>query len=234
MLPQHALTIISPVFLWGTPMNLSHLIDIANDSGGTLYLMLVLLTLALTVIIERSRYLSNMLEAGDQLIRLLKSRSAESHSGLTDIFHKYPQLPHRQLIDAASSAQPTTRADRESMDSTLEEAVMHEVPKLDRSLWMLDTIITLAPLLGLFGTILGMFNAFSVLGSGQDAAAEVTSGIAEALLATASGLVVAMVGLIFFNGLNTRIRLVVHQMETLKIMILNRADATIQGHLQAL
>ncbi|MDE2342659.1 MAG: MotA/TolQ/ExbB proton channel family protein [Betaproteobacteria bacterium] len=215
-------------------MHMTHLIDIANDSGGTLYLMMVLMTIALTVIIERSRYLSNMLEAGDQLIRLLKSRSAESHSGLSDIFQKYPKLPHRNLIDAASSAQPATRADRESMDSTLEEAVMHEVPKLDRSLWMLDTIITLAPLLGLFGTILGMFNAFSVLGSGQDAATQVTSGIAEALLATASGLVVAMVGLIFFNSLNTRIRLVVHQMETLKIMILNRADATIQGHLQAL
>lgn len=215
-------------------MNLPHLIDIANDSGGTLYLMLVLLTLALTVIIERSRHLSHMLEAGDQLIRLLKSRRVDSHAGLADIFLRHPKLPHRQLIDAINGVQPVVRSDRESMDSTLEEVVMHEVPKLDRSLWMLDTIITLAPLLGLFGTILGMFNAFSVLGTGQDTATEVTSGIAEALLATASGLVVAMVGLIFFNRLNTRIRLVVHQMETLKIMILNRADATIQGHLQAL
>ncbi len=215
-------------------MNMTHLIDIANDSGGTLYLMLVLLTLALTVIIERSRYLSNMLEAGDQLIRLLKSSDKGAHTKLADFFHQYPKLPHRHLVDAATQALPVIRSDRESMDNTLEEAVMHEVPKLDRSLWLLDTVITLAPLLGLFGTILGMFNAFSVLGSGQDVAAEVTAGIAEALLATASGLVVAMIGLVFFNSLNARIRRVVHQMETLKIMMLNRADSTIQGHLQSL
>ncbi len=214
-------------------MNLSHLIDLANDSGGTLYLMVVLLTLALTVIIERSRYLSNMLEAGDQLIRLLRSRHGEGQSGLAEFTRKHPKLPHLNLIDAAASASSAVRLDRESMDSTLEEAVLHEVPKLDRSLWMLDTIITLAPLLGLFGTILGMFNAFSVLGEGQNAATEITSGIAEALLATASGLVVAMVGLVFFNSLNSRIRLVVHQMETLKVMILNRSDTTIQLNLQS-
>ncbi len=214
-------------------MNLSHLIDLANESGGTLYLMVVLLTLALTVIIERSRYLSNMLEAGDHLIRLLRSRQSEGQAGLTEFSRKHPQLPHLNLIDAAAGAPPVIRSDRESMDSTLEEAVMHEIPKLDRSLWMLDTIITLAPLLGLFGTILGMFNAFSVLSEGQNAATEITSGIAEALLATASGLVVAMVGLVFFNSLNSRIRLVVHQMETLKIMILNRSDTTIQRNLQS-
>ena len=214
-------------------MNLTHLIDLANDSGGTLYLMLVLLTLALTVIIERSRYLSNMLEAGDHLIRLLRSRQGEGHAGLMEFSQKHPKLPHLNLIDAAAGASPAIRSDRGSMDSTLEEAVMHEVPKLDRSLWMLNTIITLAPLLGLFGTILGMFNAFSVLGEGQNAATEITSGIAEALLATASGLVVAMVGLVFFNSLNSRIRLVVHQMETLKVMILNRSDTTIQRNLQS-
>ncbi len=216
-----------------TIMNLTHLIDLANDSGGTLYLMVVLLTLAVTVIIERSRYLSNMLEAGEQLIHLLRSRHGDRQSGLVEFTQKHPKLPHLNLIDAAAAASPAVRTDRESMDSTLEEAVMHEVPKLDRSLWMLDTIITLAPLLGLFGTILGMFNAFSVLGEGQNAATEITSGIAEALLATASGLVVAMVGLVFFNSLNSRIRLVVHQMETLKVMILNRSDTTIQLNLQS-
>ncbi len=214
-------------------MNLSHLIDLANDSGGTLYLMVVLLTLAMTVIIERSRYLSNMLEAGDQLIHLLRARHGDKQSGLVAFTQKHPKLPHLNLIDAATNAPLAVRSDRESMDSTLEEAVMHEVPKLDRSLWMLDTIITLAPLLGLFGTILGMFNAFNVLGEGQNAATEITSGIAEALLATASGLVVAMIGLVFFNSLNSRIRLVVHQMETLKVMILNRSDTTIQNNLQS-
>jgi biopolymer transport protein ExbB len=99
---------------------------------------------------------------------------------------------------------------------------MREVPALDRSLWVLDTVITLAPLLGLFGTIVGMFSAFSVLGDAQNNASQVTGGIAEALIATASGLLIAMIGLVFFNWLNTKVRVIVHQMETIKVMLLNR------------
>ena len=99
---------------------------------------------------------------------------------------------------------------------------MREVPMLDRSLWMLDTVITLAPLLGLFGTIIGMFGAFSVLGDIQNSASQVTGGIAEALIATAFGLFIAMLGLVFFNGLNTKVRIIVHQLEVIKLMLLNR------------
>jgi len=87
---------------------------------------------------------------------------------------------------------------------------------------VLDTVITLAPLLGLFGTIVGMFSAFSVLGDVQNGAGQVTGGIAEALLATASGLFIAMIGLVFFNWLNTKVRVIVHQLETIKVMLLNR------------
>jgi biopolymer transport protein ExbB len=67
-----------------------------------------------------------------------------------------------------------------------------------------------------------MFNAFSVLDDIQNGAAQVTGGIAEALIATACGLFIAMLGLIFFNWLNTRVRIIVHQLETLKVMLLNR------------
>jgi biopolymer transport protein ExbB len=193
-------------------MTFSHVIELANDSGGTLYVMVVLLTLALTVIIERSRYLSNMLEAGEQLIKLLKSKNSKDHETLSEFSAKHPELPHLNLITVAVEF-PANDKNRIYMDSALEEAVMHEVPKLDKSLWVLDTIITLAPLLGLFGTIFGMFNAFSVMSDVQNAGPQVTSGIAEALLATASGLIVAMLGLIFFNGLNIRIKLVIHQLE---------------------
>ena len=87
---------------------------------------------------------------------------------------------------------------------------------------MLDTVITLAPLLGLFGTIIGMFGAFSVLDDVQNGASQVTGGIAEALIATACGLFIAMIGLVFFNALHTRVRLIVHQLETLKVMLVNR------------
>ncbi|HWW07494.1 MotA/TolQ/ExbB proton channel family protein [Collimonas sp.] len=202
-------------------MNISHLFELANDSGGTLYLMLVLLLVALTVIIERARYLSNMQHGGEQIIAMLKRAEGGLEQAAT-LPPTLARLPHGRLFEVLQ--QEPANGDRAAFDGHLEEAIMHEVPTLDRSLWLLDTVVTLAPLLGLFGTIIGMFNAFHVLGDAQNGAAQVTGGIAEALIATASGLFIAMIGLAFFNALHTRVRIVLHQLETIKIMLLNRHE----------
>lgn len=201
-------------------MDISHLIELANDSGGTLYIMLGLLLVALTVIIERTRYLSFMERGGAAMIAMLKMDRGQSDALVLP--EKLTKLPHARLFEVLHNE--PANANRDSFDGHLEEAIMHEVPVLDRSLWILDTVITLAPLLGLFGTIIGMFNAFHVLADAQSGAAQITGGIAEALIATASGLLIAIVGLVFFNALHTRVRTIVHQLETIKIMLVNRHD----------
>ena len=208
-------------------MTLSKLLELANASGGTLYLMALLLLVALTVIIERSRYLSKMQQDGDSLIDLLHDGSAMNKEVLLKALQKHENLPHASVVHA-SLIEPDT-SQRDVCAGHLEEAIMREVPTLDRSLWVLDTVITLAPLLGLFGTIIGMFGAFSVLGDVQNGAGQVTGGIAEALIATASGLLIAMIGLVFFNWLNTKVRMIVHQMEIIKVMILNRRFGRLQS-----
>ena len=202
-------------------MNVEHLIDLANNSGGTIYVMLAVLLVALTVIVERTRYLSSMARSGAELIRVLQGSLTGPGDDLQSLRGKHPHLPHLALLRAAQQADGM--GGRATLGSHLEEALMHEVPRLDRSLWVLDTVVTLAPLLGLFGTIIGMFNAFKVLAD-QSAAVEVTGGIAEALVATGLGLLIAMIGLVFYNALHNRVRLLVHQLETLKVMIINRAD----------
>jgi biopolymer transport protein ExbB len=205
-------------------MNMTHLLQLANDSGGTLYLMVILLLVALTVIIERTRYLSSMLHGGEQIIATLHQQ--QGVGALLTLASKLPDLPHSQLIQVLrhESAQTTPQV----LAEHLEEALMLEVPRLDRSLWVLDTVITLAPLLGLFGTIIGMFNAFNVMGDIQNGTSQITGGIAEALIATASGLLIAMIGLLFFNGLHNRVRVVVHQLEIIKLMLINR-QALLKG-----
>ena len=70
--------------------------------------------------------------------------------------------------------------------------------------------------------VVGIFEAFKVLGAADTAPTKVTGGVAEALIATAAGLFVAILGLIFFNGLNNRVRLIMHQMEAIKVMLVNR------------
>lgn len=71
---------------------------------------------------------------------------------------------------------------------------------LGRGLWVLETIVTAAPLMGLLGTITGMMQAFEVIGgSGLVAPAKVTSGVAQALISTALGLLIALFALFGFN-----------------------------------
>jgi biopolymer transport protein ExbB len=71
---------------------------------------------------------------------------------------------------------------------------------LSRGLWILETVVTAAPLMGLLGTITGMMQAFRVIGgSGLVAPTQVTSGVAQALIATALGLLIALFALFGFN-----------------------------------
>nr|WP_092072799.1 MotA/TolQ/ExbB proton channel family protein [Dendrosporobacter quercicolus]NSL48883.1 MotA/TolQ/ExbB proton channel family protein [Dendrosporobacter quercicolus DSM 1736]SDM50088.1 outer membrane transport energization protein ExbB [Dendrosporobacter quercicolus] len=84
--------------------------------------------------------------------------------------------------------------------AAMEAAAIVEIAKMKRGFPVLDTIITLSPLLGLLGTIIGMISSFQVMaigGMGQPHA--VTGGVAEALIATATGIGVAIVSLIPYN-----------------------------------
>jgi len=92
---------------------------------------------------------------------------------------------------------------RESMEA----AAQHEIERMKQGLDVLDTIITLAPLLGILGTVLGIIQSFDLLGAaGIEDPKAVTGGIAQALLTTASGLAVAVVTLIPFNYLVARVK----------------------------
>jgi biopolymer transport protein ExbB len=143
-----------------------------------------------------------------------------SPAALETLAGSFGASPHEAVIRAALRYPELRDPDR--LGEILEEAILWQAPAIDRGLWALDTIITLAPLLGLLGTIIGMFNTFQVLGSGAGAPTAISGGVGEALVATACGLSIAIIGLVFFNGLNSSVRLVVHQMETLKIMLVNR------------
>ena len=101
-----------------------------------------------------------------------------------------------------------------SLSSALLRASNHELKQFNQGLSVLDTVITLAPLLGLLGTVTGMIRAFGLLGGRElDAPSVITGGIAEALIATAFGLGIAIVALIPFNYLNARLEEARHELE---------------------
>ena len=79
---------------------------------------------------------------------------------------------------------------------------------LGRGLWVLETVVTAAPLMGLLGTITGMMQSFKVIGaSSLVAPTQVTAGVAQALIATALGLLIAIFALFGFNFSRARNRM---------------------------
>jgi biopolymer transport protein ExbB len=102
----------------------------------------------------------------------------------------------------------------ESFSNAALKAANLELKRFNRGLAILDTVITLSPLLGLLGTITGMIHAFGLLGDQELAGPQaITGGIAQALIATAFGLSIAITALIPFNYLNARLEEARHEIQ---------------------
>ncbi len=101
-----------------------------------------------------------------------------------------------------------------SLPSALLYAQAQELKRFQRGIPILDTVITLAPLLGLLGTVVGMMGSFSLIGGELSAPGAITGGIAEALIATAFGLGIAITALLPFNFLNARTEDARHEIES--------------------
>jgi biopolymer transport protein ExbB len=94
---------------------------------------------------------------------------------------------------------------------------------LSRGLWVLETIVTAAPLLGLLGTITGMMHAFNLIGNnGLVDPTGVTGGVAQALIATALGLFIAVIALFAFNFFSRRQSQVLDEMERLGTRLVDK------------
>ena len=180
------------------------------QKGGPVMWPLLLTSLtALTVVIER-------------FIFIFKERRMRS----ADAVEKILALAEKGNLEAAVKEGSSTNdfvartliyglTHREkSFSSALLMAANNELKRFNQGIATLDTIITLAPLLGLLGTVTGMIRAFSLLGGHElEAPTVITGGIAEALIATAFGLGIAILALIPFNYLNARVEDARHEME---------------------
>ena len=101
-----------------------------------------------------------------------------------------------------------------SLQGALQVAAGIEIKRAGRFLVVMDTLVTLAPLLGLLGTITGLIKSFSFLGNEELAVQAVTGGIAEALIATACGLGIAIFALIPFNFFTSRVSNLEFELQT--------------------
>lgn len=169
--------------------------ELLAKGGITVVILLLFSVISIAVMIERAwtfRRFRIVLESScDELTRAVKDPAAAA--GLC------ASRPS-PLFSVYFSGYAKKSNGRESVLSAMELAGRTEIAKLDRFVGVLGTIGSTAPFVGLFGTVLGIINAFSGLAASQGASpAAVADGIAEALVATAAGLFVAIPAVIAYN-----------------------------------
>jgi biopolymer transport protein ExbB len=176
-------------------------------SGGWMMIPIIFCSLvAVTVVIERFMFFFNSrtIPEADRMLGLIQQGKFTDALSVTE---------HRSssLLRVLSSG-IMSRTDQPG--KAMEAAGLAELATMKRGLTILDTIITLGPLLGLLGTIIGMIDAFGIMadsGLGQPHA--VTGGVAEALVCTAAGIFVAVTTLVPYNYFLTRVEQESERME---------------------
>lgn len=175
---------------------------------------------SVAVMIERFIVLSRAGANGRTLIPELRRLLSAGHTAEALELCERQRGPVGALLAAGIRSR---HLELSEIERVMEEEALLLTPHLHRRLTVLDTIITLSPLLGLLGTITGMINSFKVISvaTGASASGAITGGVAEALIATATGLSIAIVTLPVYNHLTNRVNEILGQMEARGTQLLN-------------
>lgn len=177
------------------------LMDLFIMGEWIMWPMILTSFLMMTVIVERVLFIvrengSREPEVVEKMLEAVERRDIE---GALAIGSKSKDFIAKILVYSLSNRDY-------SLSNAFIRASGQELGRFSQGVATLDTCITAAPLLGLLGTVTGMMRTFGALGGGDvgAAAGAITGGVAEALIATAAGLAVAVVGLFPFNYLIAR------------------------------
>ncbi len=174
-----------------------------------MYPLLVCSVVSLAIVIERAIFWLRMSRISDRplVFKILELAEQGAYDVAYQAGKKSRDYIVRMLINGIAHR-------NYSLPRALEMGADEAVKRMRRYLNILDTIITVAPLLGIFGTVLGIINSFDILGLAEIAQPQVvTRGIAQALITTATGLAVAIVTLIPYNYFLSRIENFSKEME---------------------
>ncbi len=172
-------------------------------------LILVLLSVwSISIIIERRRFFKELNLPGADLRKNLREKKSTAGT------HFFSDL----LIDLA------TVKDLHRVEKIFDAYVADKKPLLDKGLPVLGTLGSTTPFIGLLGTILGIIVSFGELSKGAGSTNSVMFSLAEALILTAVGLVVAIPAVIGFNYFNRKAKLVLSEAETLKDLFIAYRD----------
>ena len=202
---------------------------IAFKLGGIIILPLSLLgIIALAIMLEKAVLYGRFARLSYDLLNLVETYGfawADLEKILSGLNERHYYKRFFEVV-IANRHRPSWWTESRAAD----EAQLIET-SLARRLWVLETIVTAAPLLGLMGTIVGMMHAFQIIGgSGVVNPTGVTGGVAQALIATAVGLLIALIALFGFNYFSRLQSQTMDEMERLGTRLIDHIRLDQQGN----
>lgn len=170
------------------------------QGGWVMWPILATFFLALCVLLDRAIWWLRL----KSTLQLGKQEQARSAIGTGDFATAWNLTQDTTDPYLKNLAEGMTHA-HTSMLAAMQLDATHLIEKSEARMWVISTLITLAPLLGLFGTVVGIMGSFSFVGDEQLAPAKVSGGIAEALIATACGIAIAILCLLPYNFFRKRV-----------------------------
>ncbi|NOX37437.1 MAG: MotA/TolQ/ExbB proton channel family protein [Calditrichaeota bacterium] len=196
------------------------MLEIFQKGGWMMYPLFLSSILALAIILERFWSLRRKRILIPQIIAVIDQiKTPEDFALARSVSEKFDGPFSRIVLTCIDNRDLPL----DELRAMVEDEGRQQVRSLNRGLPMLETIAGVAPLLGLLGTVLGMikvFNVIQTLGVGQ--AKALSGGIAEALVTTATGLIIGIPALIFFNYFNSRAEGLILDIEKYTLTLINK------------
>ncbi|MEO7031813.1 MAG: MotA/TolQ/ExbB proton channel family protein [Herbaspirillum sp.] len=186
------------------------MLAIIQAAGWPIWLLLIVSLVGTALVIERLLYLRNSRILPPNLLQEV-IKVAQSGKITTEIVTNLEQ--HSPLGQVLAAGVRNVHAPREVMKEAIEEAGQTTAHELERFLTTIGTIATLAPLLGLFGTVVGMIEIFGAQNPIGANPGQMAHGISVALYNTAFGIAIAMPALIFYRHFEALVATFVLAME---------------------
>jgi biopolymer transport protein ExbB/TolQ len=181
------------------------LIDIIQKGAIATYPLIILSVISVAVVLERLWSLRNISSVTLRIAESLVDPLKKGQRDLAIVICKQnSDCPVGRIMLSILNHDTATRP--EATNSIATEAMFEEAQRLKKNLWILGTVASSAPFIGLLGTVVGIIKSFeSMAVAGTGGFAVVAAGISEALVATALGLGVAIIAVVFYNYFQTRI-----------------------------
>lgn len=194
-------------------------IEVFLKGGWIMWPLLVLGLVALFVSVER--FVAIRRAASDNDGFLARVRQMVNEGDLAGALALSEKSPGPVPLLVANGLR-NHHLETSDIERAMEELALRQTPLLHKRLGVLDTVITMAPLMGLLGTITGMIRSFNVVSTaGSSAPTAITGGVAEALIATATGLTIAILTLPVYNFLTEKVKEIISDMEVRATQLLN-------------